>query len=269
MDADQVSESANHLLHLINDIERAVTFLTAQPAVREIGSQARNPNRPGSREPVSLSLIDAMREIPDAIGEIADRVYKQRIIDGIAHHGDGTEDSAFTFLRTRAAWIAQQPMAQEITAELAELRHKAQSAPNSPLVGPMTQRVVCPECGNTVIVQAHDRGTHIEWDARCVACHRSFTETAVDKAKADSLRRLDWRSAAEIVDTLRTEGLRVTAPQIRTWADRGHIAHDGDDPDRETTDPRRFLLDQVRDRAQPAQRHAQVRAWLDAAQDTP
>lgn len=261
-----MSDQANHLLHLLNDIERAVVFLTAQPAVREIGSQARNPNRPGSREPVSLDLIDAMREIPDAIGEIAYLVYKRRIETGAAHHGDGTEDSAFTFLRTRAAWIAEQPWADtDITKPLTALRHRLQRTPGSPLLTTTTQLVVCPDCGDTITVRAHDRGTHIEWAARCGGCHRSFTEAAVEAAQQKSLSRLAWRTAAEIVHTLRDEGLRVTAAQIRTWADRGHIAAD---TDREAGDPRRFLTDQVRAQAQPGQRHAQVCAWLDAQRDT-
>ncbi len=260
--------STNHLLHLINDIERATTFLAAQPATREIGSHIRSGNKPGSREPVSLELLDAKREIPEAIGTMADKVYSERIKAGVSQIGDGTEDSAFLYLRSQAAWTATQPWADDLTAELTDLRHRLQRIPGSPLLRPTIERVACPNCGDVVIVQAHDRGAHIEWAARCTGCHQSLTDTAVEKAKTQSLRRLNWRPAAEIVDTLRTEGLHVTPTQIRTWADRGHIADDTTDPDRQDTDPRRFLTDQVRERAQPAQRHAQVRAHLDAQQDT-
>lgn len=270
-----MNDQANHLLRLLNDIERAVVFLSAQPAVREVGSQARNPNRPGSREPISLDLIDVCAEVPAMLTSWVRLVWEERDAEATDDAGldVGPDGVAITqlcrWLRQRVTWIARRPWVDELGTELGGLRHRLQRAPGSPLLRDTTSRVVCPKCGETVIVRAQDRGTYVEWVARCTGCHQSLTEAAVDDARLQSMRRLNWRTAAEIVDALGSEGFAVTATQIRKWGDRGHIANDPDhDPRRVGDKPRRFLPEQVRERVRPAQRHAQVRAHVEAARDT-
>lgn len=51
-----MSEQANHLLHLLNDIERAVVFLTTQPAVREVCFRDRALGVPDT-EPIPEELL--------------------------------------------------------------------------------------------------------------------------------------------------------------------------------------------------------------------
>lgn len=255
------SPTTNHLLHLLGDIERAVVFLAANPARREIGSQARNPNRPISREPISLDVVDAKREIPDAIGEIADRVYRERIISGAAQHGDGTEDSAFTFLRVRAAWIVGQPWAPEIFDQLLDLRSQVARLPGSPLLREVIGRTPCTQtgCDGHVTTRQQDRGHTVETTSRCDTCAHAYTEAAVDAARAEQADRLDWQEADTIVTTLLAAGVEVTVDQVHKWGDRHLIGR------RKQAGRRRYLVEQVARRVRRDRQAAELQACSSSA----
>lgn len=253
------SPTTNHLLHLLGDIERAVVFLAANPARREIGSQARNPNRPGSQEPISLDVVDAKREIPDAIGEIADRVYRERIISGAAQHGDGTEDSAFTFLRVRAAWIVGQPWAPEIFDQLLDLRSQVARLPGSPLFREVVERMPCEHCDTgQVLTRLRQIGQRLEWSSRCETCGTSYNDKALQAAKAAQLDKLEWVTATAARDAMKAAGTPVTKPQVRGWGTRGVVRRRRDETD--DCAEWEYLLSDVQVKAERAHRWALARA---------
>ena len=262
MDADQVSDSANHLLHLINDIERAVVFLTAQPAVREVGSQARNPNRPGSREPVSLDLIDVCAEVPAMLTSWVRLVLEERDAEATddASLDVGPDGTAVTqlcrWLRQRVTWIAVQPWVDDLGNELAGLRHRLQRAPGSPLLREVIGRMRCTQtgCDGHVITRQQDREYIVKITSRCDLCAHAYDEAAVDVARAEQAARLDWQEADTIVSTLTAAGAEVTVDQVHKWGDRHLIGR------RKQAGRRRYLPEEVARRVRRDRQASELQA---------
>lgn len=255
------SPTTNHLLHLLGDIERAVTFLAANPARREIGSQARNPNRPGSREPISLDVVDLRVDAPAKLTEWVRLVWEER--DGLLADPDtGPTGQTVTelcpWLRARAAWIVDQPWSDELMTELGDLRSKLARAPGSPLLATTAGHVPCTRCGGSVAIRQHDAGRRVEVSGRCAECGHAYDEDAIAVARARQVQVLDWQPVEDVLRVLHGEGFRVTAAQVTHWGDRDLVPRQVD----QDTGRRTYLADQVRERARRLQRYAQAGAHV-------
>lgn len=250
----------NRLLRLLADIETALHALGRQPARREIGSHARTPGKPGSRPPASIEVIDARTEIPAQLRSWARLVWEERdaqaTTDAQLDTGpvDDSDRAVIAWLRTRAAWIAAQPWADELHTELRAQRARLQRLPGSPLWAEVTDTTPCTQCDGWVITRLRDIAGRPEWSSICDTCHARYDDAALLRARLDQADRLPWTTAAALVDTLAGQGLTVTVEQVHNWGDREQVAR------RLLDGHRRYLLADVRPRAEQAQRWARTRA---------
>lgn len=218
---------ANGLLRLLGDIESAVIQLASAPAVREVGSHAVGRSVPRSRPPIDLGVLDALAEVRDTLRSRARLVWteidEQALTDDQLDPGpDNDSDLAvLRYLRARVSFVASRPWADEAETELRSLRALLQRQPGSPLWREVVERIDCTRCHvGVVAVRIVAAGDSVETTAQCGYCGWLPAEQALEEARIDQARHVDWMPAETVVTTLAARGMDVTAEQIRGFGDR-------------------------------------------------